>query len=163
MAIITPTRIKYGWQVTQGELTLDAENPRFDRGAIRTILTVRNCTVLYYRDTVNLTSARVRARVIKLLAEKNVSLTEEPLIALDEACRQRSTPPPAHHMLDGGDSDFAEKVPQLTDLQERITSFLLLRDPDVLLVILGARAAHGLAAHRCGCCWSLRPQAAKPS
>ena len=142
MAVIIPTRIKDGWQVTQDDLTLDAENPRFDRGAIRTILTVRNCTVLYYRDTVNLTSARVRARVIKLLTEKNVSLTEEPLIALDEACRQRSTPPPAQNMLGGGDSDFSEKVTQLTDLQERITSFLLLKDPDVLPVILGARAAH---------------------
>jgi hypothetical protein len=70
VAIVIPTRIPYGWQVIQGELTLDAENPRFDQGAIRTVLTVRNCTVLYYRDIVNLTSARVRARVVKLLAEK---------------------------------------------------------------------------------------------
>jgi hypothetical protein len=138
MAIITPTRIPYGWQVTQDELTLDAENPRFDRGAIRAILTVRNCTVLYYRDTVNLTSARARTRV----AEKEVSLTEAPLIALDEACRQRSTPPPVPNVSGGGDSDFSEKVTQLTNLQERIASFLLLKDPDVLPIILGARAAH---------------------
>ena len=99
MAIITPTRIKYGWQVTQGDLTLDAENSRFDRGAIRVILTVRNCTVLYYRDTVNLTSERVRARVIRTLAKKEVTLTEDLLIALDEACRQRSTPTPAKNTL----------------------------------------------------------------
>jgi hypothetical protein len=84
---------------------------RFDRGAIRTILTVRNCTVLYYRDTVNLTSERVRARVIKLLAEKNVSLNEEPLIALDEACRQRSTPPPAHNRLGGRGPTFRKRLP----------------------------------------------------
>jgi hypothetical protein len=75
MAIITPTRIKYGWQVTQGDLTLDAENPRFDRGVIRSILTIRNCTVLYYRDTVNLTSARVRARIIQSLASITASAT----------------------------------------------------------------------------------------
>ena len=80
MAIITPTCIQYGWQVTQGELTLDAENPRFDRGVIHTILTVRNCTVLYYRDTVNLTSERVRARVIQTLAKQEVPLTEDLLM-----------------------------------------------------------------------------------
>src|SRR5262245_43141264 len=142
MATIDVTRIKYGWQVTSGELTLDAENPRVDRGAIRSILTVRNCTAIYYRDTVNLTSARVRARVIALLAEKQVSVLDEWLIALDEACRQRPSSPPAHKMSGGGDSDFSEKVTQLTELQERITSFLLLRDPDVLPVTLGARAAH---------------------
>lgn len=142
MAIITPTRITYGWQVTQSDLTLDAENPRFDRGAIRSVLTVRNCTAIYYRDTANLTSAHSRARIIQNLAQKGVMLTEELLIALDEACRQRSTPPPAQNMVGGGDSDFSEKVTQLVDLQKRITAFLLLRDPDVLIVILGARAAH---------------------
>src|SRR4029434_5850787 len=89
MAIITPTRIKYGWQVTQGELTLDAENPRFDQGAIRTILTVRNCTVLYYRDTVNLTSARVRARIITLLAEKKVIVLDGGLIGVKECAGDR--------------------------------------------------------------------------
>jgi hypothetical protein len=109
MAIITPTRIKYGWQVTQDDLTFDAENPRFDRGAIRTILTVRNCTVLYYRDIVNLTSAHARAKVIRILAEKEVTFTEDLLIALDEACRQRSTPAPEKHVSRGGDSDVSEK------------------------------------------------------
>jgi hypothetical protein len=142
MAIITPTRIQYGWQVTQGDLTLDAENSRFDRGAIRAILTVRNCTVLYYRDTINLTSARARMHVIQVLREKEVTLSEDLLIALDEACRQRSTPTPARNMSSGGDADFSEKVSHLTDLQERITSFLLLRDPDVLPVTLGARVTH---------------------
>src|SRR5262249_25098552 len=143
MATIDVARIKYGWQVTQGDLTLEAENPRFDRGVIRTTLTVRNCTALHCRDTVNLTSARSRARILQQLAAKGVILTEDLLIALDEACRQRSTtPPPKQNMWRGGDSDFAEKVTQLSDLQERITSFLLLRDPDVLPVTLGAMAAH---------------------
>jgi hypothetical protein len=85
MAIITPTRIKHGWQVTQGDLTLDAEHPHFDRGAIRTALTVRNCTAIYYRDTANLTSARSRARIVQTLAKTDVHLTEEALIALSEA------------------------------------------------------------------------------
>jgi hypothetical protein len=64
------------------------------------------------------------------------------LIALDEACRQRSTPTPEKKSAHGLPPDFSEKVTQLTDLQERITTFLLLRDPDLLPVILGARAAH---------------------
>jgi hypothetical protein len=114
----------------------------FDRGVIHAILTVRNCAALHYRDTVNLTSARSRTSIIQKLAEKDVVLTEQLLIALDEACRQRSTPPPAQNMSHGGVSDTSEKVTQLVDLQKRITSFLLLRDPDVLPVTLGALAAH---------------------
>jgi hypothetical protein len=64
------------------------------------------------------------------------------LIALDEACRHRAPRAPDKNISRGGDSDFSEKVTQLADLQERISSFLLLKDPDVLPVILGARAAH---------------------
>jgi hypothetical protein len=142
MAIITPTRIKHGWQVVQGDLTLDAENPHFDRGAIRAALTVRNCTAIYYRDTANLTSARSRARIVQALAKQDVHLSEEALIALDEACRQRPAPSPAKTMRRDGEGDFSEKVTQLSDLQARITSFLLLNDPDLLPVLLGAMASH---------------------
>src|SRR4029434_9687903 len=107
MAIITPTRIKHGWQVVQGDLTLDAENPHFDRGAIRAALTVRNCTAIYYRDTANLTSVRSRARIVQALAKQDVHLSEEALIALDEACRQRPAPSPAKTMRRDGEGDFS--------------------------------------------------------
>lgn len=142
MATLDVVRIKDGWRIVQGALTFDAAHPRLDRGVVRTTFTACNCEALYYRDTVNLTSARARARLIQALAPKGVTLTEEVLMALEEACRQRSTPAPAQNMSCAGDSDISEKVTQLLDLQERITSFLLLKDPDVLPVMLGAMAAH---------------------
>jgi hypothetical protein len=48
MAEIEVTRIKYGWEVAVGEITLAAESPHFDRGAIRATLTVRNHTVIWH-------------------------------------------------------------------------------------------------------------------
>jgi hypothetical protein len=87
MAEIAVERITYGWRTVIGEITLEAESPHFDRGAIRAALTVRNHTVIYFRDTVNLTSAKTRGRILKHLLEKEVALQENVLIALDEACR----------------------------------------------------------------------------
>jgi hypothetical protein len=87
MAAIEVTRIKYGWQVIIGDLTLEAESPHFDRGAIRATLTVRNHTAIFYRDTTNLTSAKTRERILKQLQEKQLPIEDRVLIALDEACR----------------------------------------------------------------------------
>jgi hypothetical protein len=47
MADITVDRIKYGWRVVVGDLTVDAESPHFDRGAIWATLTVRNHKDIY--------------------------------------------------------------------------------------------------------------------
>jgi hypothetical protein len=87
MAEIAVERITYGWRTVIGEITIEAESPHFDRGAIRAILTVRNHTAIYFRDPVNLTSAKTRGRILKHLLEKEVGLQENVLIALDEACR----------------------------------------------------------------------------
>ena len=87
MAEIEIERIKYGWRTVVGEITVDAESPHFDRGAIRATLTVRNHTAIFYRDTTNLTSAKTRGRILTQLLEKKVDLQEHVLIALDEACR----------------------------------------------------------------------------
>ena len=60
MEALAVTRIPRGWQVILDGLTIAAESPHYDRGAIRVALTVRNGTAIYYRDAANLTSARVR-------------------------------------------------------------------------------------------------------
>jgi DeoR-like helix-turn-helix domain len=136
-------RITSGWRVEWGGLRLDAESPHFDRGAIRATLTVRNGAAIYFRDTANLTSARVRARVIRQLAEKGVTLEDRAIIALDEACRIWPRPPEENVVCDGG-PDTSEKVLEFRALLGTVTSWLLLRDPDVLPVTLGAKKAHDL-------------------
>ncbi|MGH8064808.1 MAG: hypothetical protein ACRERE_06115 [Candidatus Entotheonellia bacterium] len=140
MATIDINRIPYGWATTAGDLTIEATNPHFDRGAIRARFTVRNCTVIHFLDTANLTSERSRARIIGKLAEKGVTLDERLIIAMDEACRTR--PRPEEIVVCDGGGDFAEKVCSYPVLLEKVTDFLLLNDPDVLPTMLGAFAAH---------------------
>jgi hypothetical protein len=129
--------------VAFGDLTLDAESPHFDRGAIRATLMVRNHTTIYFRDSANLTSQRVRTRIIKQLAEKELTLNEHAIIALDEACRTRPARQDHKYARRDGGPDISEKVVEFGALQGAVTSWLLLRDPDVLPVTLGVKVAHG--------------------
>jgi hypothetical protein len=142
MATFAVTHIPYGWRLELGDLTVDAENPHFDRGAIRARLTVRNCTVIHFLDTANLTSERSRKRLIQKLAEQNVTLDERVLIALDETCR---TPPrakgPENVCRDAG-THTSETVTEFGALLGVVTVWLLLHDPDMLPIILGALAAN---------------------
>jgi hypothetical protein len=150
MAEISLVRIPYGWRAVLGEVTLDAESPHFDRGAIRATLTIRDGhNKIYVRDTVNLTSSRIRQKILQKLAEKSLALEESVLIALDEACRTarpRSGDRQENVRRDGG-GDFSEKVTSFRALQGIATSFLLLKDPDVLPVNLGAIQAHTLGGN----------------
>jgi hypothetical protein len=140
MATIDISRIPYGWATTAGDLTIEATNPHSDRGAIRARLTVRNCTEIYFLDTANLTSERSRTRIIHKLSEKGVTLDERLIIALDEACRTQ--PRLAEKVVCAGGPDVSETVTEFRVLQDKVTVFLLLSDPDILPVILGAMAAH---------------------
>jgi hypothetical protein len=137
---IEVVRINSGWRVDIGELRLDAESPHVDRGAIRATLTARNGTAIYFRDTANLTSARTRKQILQHLAEKGVMIDERAIIALDEACRTRARP--RENVVCDGGAYFAEKVSSYPVLLGKVTDFLLLEDPDVLPVMLGAFAAH---------------------
>ncbi len=94
MTALNVERIKYGWRVNLGDRLVDAERPHVAQGAVRAIVTARNGTAIYHRDTVNLTSARMRSRFLHVLDEKKVSIPEQVLIALEEACRTRPLPPP---------------------------------------------------------------------
>jgi hypothetical protein len=135
-------RIKYGWRVALGDLTVDAESPHFDRGAIRATLTVRNHTAIYFRDSANLTSQRARTRILQQLAEKGLTLDEWAMIALDEACRTRPRTNDQKQMSRDGGPDTSEKVVEYRVLLGKVTDWLLLSDPDVLPVMLGAFAVH---------------------
>ena len=105
-------------------------------------MTVRNGVAIYYRDTANLTLQRIRTQIFRALAEKDVTLDERVLIALDEACRTRRGTPPKQKSVRDGAPDFSGKVIHLADVQREVTFFLPLRDPDLLPVTLGAKAAH---------------------
>ena len=107
MAIYEVDRIPYGWRVTVGPLHLDAESPHFDRGAIRAAVSVHTDAIIYHRDTLNLTSARVRATLMRLLASKGLDVDERALLALEEACRMLPELEPcrdAYHAAEGADA-----------------------------------------------------------
>jgi uncharacterized protein (DUF927 family) len=118
MASIDLQRINDGWRVEVGEVTLDATHPRCDQGVIHAVLTVGNHTAIHYRDTVNLTSERARTQLLNKLAEKGVALTEEPLIALDQACRM-PLPSPPHAPEHGGSDAGRAATDVMVSLRER--------------------------------------------
>jgi hypothetical protein len=141
--MVDVTRIPHGWRVTVEPLTLDAEHPHQDRGAIRATLTVREGTVIHHRDTVNLTSGRARSRLVQHLADKGLSVEERILIALDEACR-RGTAGRGQNACDGG-ADVSETVPlTLSELRSVFGRWLLIADEGFLPILTGAILAHGL-------------------
>jgi uncharacterized protein (DUF927 family) len=107
MAHIDVQRLNDGWRVEVGEVTLDATHPHYDQGVIHAVLTVSNHTAMHYLDRVNLTSERARTQLLKKLAEKWVTLPQESLIALDQACRTPSTPPPQAPEHGGSDAAHA--------------------------------------------------------
>src|SRR5215207_7847487 len=87
MAAFEVVRTRTGWQITLDSLVLDVASPRIDRGAVRAALTVASNGVIVHRDTVNLTSARSRAALIRTLAAREIVVDDKVLIALDQACR----------------------------------------------------------------------------
>jgi len=144
-----PARMPNGWRLEvqadgRGPVLLEVVSPRVDRGAVRVALTVRTGKTILLRDTVNLTSERARAKVLRRLKEKRVALDERPLVVLDEACRTW-TPPAENAQRDGG-ADTSEKVPPLTleGLGAAVRRWLLIRDPALLPVLTGAVLAHRL-------------------
>src|SRR5262245_4198929 len=118
MASIDVQQIDDGWRVEVGEVTLDAAHPRCDQGVVHTVLTVSNHTAIHYRDTVNLTSERARRQLLNKLAEKGVVLPEEPLIALDQACRM-PLPSPPHAPEHGGSDAGRAATDVMVSLRER--------------------------------------------
>lgn len=144
---MTVERIKNGWRIPikgrNGEDTaIEVVSPRIDRGHVRGALTVRVGSTITYRDTINLTSRRARAKLLIHLAEKGITLEDDrPLVALDEACRR----PPAKDVCDAP-PNVSETVRPLTlaQLEGAFRRWLLITDRDFLPVLVGAALAHRL-------------------
>ncbi|RIK45856.1 MAG: hypothetical protein DCC58_05100 [Chloroflexi bacterium] len=79
-----------GWILANGAISLEADSPHLDRGAVRATLTVRRDDGIVYRSTTNLTSETARRHVLARLAEKSVTLDDPLLVALEDACRSGS-------------------------------------------------------------------------
>jgi hypothetical protein len=132
-----------GWMVKNGVVSLDADSPHIDRGQIRAVLSIRQGDLILYRSTANLTSERSRRKVVAALADKDVTLDDGLLIALDDACRTR--PEGAHEKNYGGGSNFSETVPHtLGELDAAFRRHLLIVDGALLPVAVGAVLAHRL-------------------
>jgi hypothetical protein len=143
MASYELRRIPYSWRLTVGDLCLDAVNPHLDQGAIRATLTVRQGEAILFRDTTDLTSQRTRAKVLAQLVEKGFVIEDKHLIALDEACStQRPSVESRENIPPGGSPGTSGKVADFPALTQVFYRWLLMRDPDVLAVTLGAVAAH---------------------
>jgi hypothetical protein len=142
----TPTWTGAGWQVRiarngRAPLTVATMELDKDRRGVRTTLSVRLGEGLTYRDKVNLTSAHSRARVLAALAKKDITLDERALIALEEVWR---TPVKPIAKAEAERSfDQAEPL-DLAGLRAAFDRWLLIRDADLLPVIVGTVLAHRL-------------------
>ena len=112
MTDIHVERIRDGWRVNlEDGRMVEAEKPHATRGAVCAIVTARNGSAIYYRDTVNLTSARMRSHFLHVLDERKVSIPEQVLLALEEACRTRPLRPPGDTVnRDAGNESAAEEA-----------------------------------------------------
>ncbi|MFL5760323.1 MAG: hypothetical protein ACJ8F2_01245 [Xanthobacteraceae bacterium] len=140
-------RIPHGWTVKNGVADFDIHSPHLDRGQIRGVLTIRqgvdDGVVILYRNTVNLTSERSRQKVVRTLADKHVTVDENLLIALEDACHR--PPPSAQENVYRGGGNESETVPHtLAELEAVFQQHLLLVDRALLPVLTGAILAHRL-------------------
>ena len=141
MSEITFDRVVDGWQMTDGELVILALHPHVDRGAVKAALSVRRDGTILWTETVNLTSARARARFTHAVKKRDADVIESSLIALEDVCRHRVL----QNDNDVHPSDFSETPPAISwaEMEGVVRKWLLLTDPHVLRVMLGVIVAHG--------------------
>ena len=146
MADLELTSTRDGWQIQDGDLTVEASSARLDRGVVRATLTVRTPEGIRYRNRDNLTSEKSRSQIVAKLAavgDGEVMLQERVLIALDEACRTR----PLLREEAVGDAPADAPAGPPLDLKEMLAVFsrrLRIADPDFLVILVGAILAHRL-------------------
>jgi hypothetical protein len=133
------------WVVPWNDLQLEASGPRVEQSTIRCTVSVSRGGQLVHRDTLNLASARVRARFARALRAQGVTLDEAVLLALDEAIRQtprdgRSPTPQA--TSEAPPPDFSGRVVSILDLEGLVQRWLRLKDRDPVRILLGAVAGH---------------------
>ena len=81
------TAVDGGFEVADGDLSVTIGEPRIRAGRVRGVVTVRLGIVILARDQVALTSEKARKKLIQQIAEKDATLGEGALIALDEVVR----------------------------------------------------------------------------
>ena len=124
----TPVDVFYQdhcWSINTHDLQLEATGPRVEHAIVRCTLTVRRGEQLLYRDTVNLTNARARARLVRALQAKGVTLDDTLLLALDDTIRQTPRdrrPSPASMTILTPLSSLVERSPRLQTLRRRCTA-----------------------------------------
>jgi hypothetical protein len=125
------------------DVSIEVDGPHINQAVVRASLTVRKEGAILHRDRVNLTSAMPRRRLLQELANKGISLDERILVTLDEACR-RPPPRPENQQRDRG-SDISDTPPlDLAGLHATFRRWLLITDPALLPVLVGAFVAHQL-------------------
>jgi hypothetical protein len=130
------------WRVEQDGVVLEASGVVHDRDLIRCVVAAYRAETFLYRAQVNLTGARARAAFLRQLAGCGLALEEQILLALDEAIRRTPRPTADAVTMHDGAPDFSGTVPSLAALTRVFRRWLLLRDPDVLPLVLGAVVAH---------------------
>jgi hypothetical protein len=100
---------------------------------------------LITRDRVNLTSSKARKRFLDHLeATEKFRISEDVLLALDAAVRESTVATDASEN-DDGSPPISETGPvSLASLEQKLSSHLLLGDPDALRVLLACVASHRL-------------------
>ena len=138
------TYINNRWTVAWNGLDLEATGPRFDQATIRCTVSVSREGQLLYRDNVNLTGAKARARFIRALQAQAVELGEAPLLALDEAIRKtpRNRAPGGVRDVSAPPVEFSGTVPSIDDLDALARKWLRISDRKVLRLLLAAVAGH---------------------
>lgn len=122
MATFDINQIDGGVEAVAGDLTISVTDLYADRGAVRGTLRVHEGDVLRLSDRVNLTAAAGCKKAIAAATGRGADLSDDLLLALDDAGRQRlqrtPSPPEAAPVLDG-------PPPPLSDLLDSIRAFLL--------------------------------------
>jgi hypothetical protein len=142
----------HAWTLTVGSFRLEATGVIRDRGNIRVTLSVYGLKegklLLLHRDNVNLTGEKARQRLLKRLKELSIEIEEKALLALDEAIRRTPAPSRNGHSPDSDHhhtpSDVSETPLSLPDLKAVYDRWLLVKDQNLLEVVLGAVVAHRL-------------------
>jgi len=142
----TVERQKGGWRLPIAHnghtLVVGVTELEQDRRGIRGTVTVFLGEVLLQRDRVNLTSATSRKRLVTGLAQKRIPLPDQALVALEEACRTPMPPTPSRT------SAPASTTPvdpiDLASLRAVFDRWLLIKDLDLLPIIVGTVLAHRL-------------------
>src|SRR5262249_38318250 len=129
---------KGGWRLPIAQngrtLVVGVTELEQDRRGIRATVTVLVGDALKQRDRVNLTSATSRKRLVTALAQKGITIPDQALVALEEACR---TPlPPRPSRISAPASTTPVDPIDLATLRAVFDRWLLIKDLDLLPIIV---------------------------